>query len=737
MPRVPTYDEFQTAPQVLGPTRVDAPMSPAMAAIPGQQQQQSGQAAIQSGNAQAQIALDMQRDVNDAATKEADNAAAQALNTLLHDPKSGYLNTQGKEALDRREDAQKYAQDNIEKAGESLTNDMQRRMFTEVARRRLLMAQEQINVHAAAQTKVYNETETTKRIDNSRKDAVANWTMWNTGKVLEDGTKEPNAYSTAKATMIGEANHLAALKGFGPDSETAKSLRMGQTTMLHADVINTMLAADKTRDAKAYYEKNSEEIDPEKRSEFKKMLNTASVADDALKISRVVSILGEGSITKQREELDRLYALPENDPDRISAEVYKAAMSELHTRHSEQQAEANEKKIKESDQVSTDALSIKKSIDKDFAGKSLSEKLAQAQQWYDESDKTPHAGQVFDNLQARLKQDYATNKAEEGDLVATKATALERSLNPKDSLQAQIAAINKWYDSSNKTSSDTSVRDGAIARIKDDYQLKKAIQAEGEKSVIGNATDWFVQHPGASILDFQKVNPKAYDALKNNGHLSGIVAFAKGNKVETDPAVWAQVLTNQQELKAMTPTEIYNRYRLKLDDSHLDRLYAMNAALNGSKDEQHLSIMSNTEMVKNSAVKMNILPASGKPSDSQSRAFDDFQSQIDARVASYESTNLQGKRKANQEELKKILQEVEMDKVYQRRTLFPNKEVPLISVPASEMSSAYVKIGEEEIPIASIPASQRALIIPALRAAGKPATEQNIADFWVRGGKRK
>jgi hypothetical protein len=29
------------------------------------------------------------------------------------------------------------------------------------------------------------------------------------------------------------------------------------------------------------------------------------------------------------------------------------------------------------------------------------------------------------------------------------------------------------------------------------------------------------------------------------------------------------------------------------------------------------------------------------------------------------------------------------------------------------------------------------LIIPALRRAGKPVTEQNIADFWVRGGKKK
>lgn len=657
MPRVPTYDEFQAQPQVLGPTRVDAPMSPAMAAIPGQQQQQYGQAVMQSGNAQAQIALDIQKDVNEAATKEADNAAAEALNTLLHDPKSGYLNTQGKNTLASTEETLKSAQDVIDKAGEGLTNDMQRRMFTDVARRRMLMAREQISVHAAAQTKVYNETETTKRMGNSRKDAAANWTLWNTGKVLEDGTKEPNAYSTAKATMIAEANHLAEMKGFGPDSETAKSLRLEQTTLLHGDIISTMLAADKIKDAKEYYEKNSEEIDPEKRDEFKKALNTAGVAEESIKLARAMSIMNDGrSLVQQREDLDQM--LEKGD---ITAATHSATMQQL-------------------------------------------------------------------------VQLHTIKKAEQSEQTAGQATNLELSLKGKGSLKAQLGTLDTMFKNGQITAE---VRDNTSQRLEHNYQLQKAAQADGEKAVIGNATDWFVQHPGANILDFQKSNPGAYNALKNNGHLSGIVAFAKGNKVETDPAVWASVMSNTQELKSMTPTDIFNKYRLKLDDSHLDRLYAINAALTGSKDEQHLSIMSTSEMVKDAAVRMSLLPASGKPSESQSKSFNEFQNQIDAKVAAFEASTLQGKRKASQEELKKILQDVEMDKVYQRRTFLPNKEVPLISLPASDMSNAYVKVGEEEVPLASISAAQRALIIPALRRAGKPATEQNIADFWVRGGKKK
>lgn len=717
MPRVPTYDEFQATPQVLGPTRVDAPMSPAMAAMPGQQQQQYGQATIQSGNVQAQIALDIQKDVNEAATKEADNTAAQVLNTLLHDPKSGYLNTQGKEALDRREDAQKYAQDSIERAGEGLTNDMQRRMFTDVARRRMLMAQEQINVHAAAQTKVYNETETTKRMDNSRKDAVANWALWNTGKVLEDGTKEPNAFSTAKATMLAEVNQLAAMKGFAPDSETAKALRLTQTTLLHGDIINTMLSADRVKDAKEYYAKNSTEIDPEKRDEFNKVLNTAGTAEESIKLARAMSIMSDGrSLVQQREELDQM--LEKGD---ITPAVHKETMQQLvqlHTINKAEQAEQNATK------ASNLELDMKTKGD-------LQSQLAELDSMFKNGQIT---AEVRDNTRTRLKENYQTDKAIQDARTTSQSTTLALTLRDKGGLNAQLATLDTMFKSGQITAE---VRDNTRQRLEHDFQVKKAMQAEGEKAVIGSATDWFVQHPGASILDFQKANPKAYNALKNSGHLSGIVSFARGNKVDNDPATWAQVMSNPQELKSMTPTDIYNKYRLRLDDSHLDRLYAMNAALNGSKDEQHLSILSTSDMVKNSAVRMNLLPASGKASESQAKAFDDFQNQIDGRVATYEATVLQGKRKANQEELKKILQEVEMDKVYQRRTLLPNKEVPLISVPASEMGSVYVNIGNEEIPVASIPAAQRALIIPALRRAGKPATEQNIADFWVRGGKKK
>jgi uncharacterized protein with ACT and thioredoxin-like domain len=133
-------------------------------------------------------------------------------------------------------------------------------------------------------------------------------------------------------------------------------------------------------------------------------------------------------------------------------------------------------------------------------------------------------------------------------------------------------------------------------------------------------------------------------------------------------------------------------------------------------------------------VKLDILPANGKPSTAQATSFNDFQRKIDDKIVGFEAA---AKRKASPEELRRILQEVELDKVYRPRTFLSDKEVPTVSLGASDMADAYVTVGSERITISTIPAGQRSLIIPALRAAGRPVTEQNIADFWVRGGKKR
>jgi hypothetical protein len=740
-------------------------MSAGMAAMPGQQQQEFGNATLKAGTALSSIAADMQKDVNEAEAKTRDTNLMDSLRGI----NTQYLGLQAGDAVNAKEATIKAIDQAIKDNSAGLQNDMQRKLYDQVAVRRRDMALNQIESHNLTQSKVWKEASGAARLDASAQDAIVSAPYWNANradlndlrakpgefdmanagkrhnsednkgvgylgllkvpgtndiateytidveingkekqiptlvptltkqevvevlgnisrnepvsKAIEDkavahaqkriaegkdvffDSKEkapPNPYATAKATVIEEALTIAEGKGFARDTEAARQFVLIKLTDMHGKVVNSFLAADKFDEAKKYYTANEQEINPEKRSEFVKTLDTAGTADASIKLAQTLSLIGGGSLVQQRAKLDQML----NAGD-ITPSVYTATMQGLTTRHAE-------------------------------------------------------------------------TKSEEAQNVGVEATSLSRATASKGDLNARLRALDNWYDSSGKTPNDVAIRDQARTRVTQDWQTQKAQQAEGEKSLIGGATDWFVQNPGKSILDFQKANPAAYLGLKNTGHLAGVVGFSKGNKVETDPATWADVMTNMSDLKTMTPTDIYNKYSLKVSEPDLNKLYSINNAMNGSKDEQHLSIMSNAEMVKDSAVRMGILPASGKPGDSQTKSFNEFQGAIDQRISSYESSTLQGKRKASQEELKKILQEVEMDKVYKSRSIMWDKaDVPIVTMKADELQNAYVMVGEEKIPIASIPAAQRVQIIPALKSAGYPITEKNIASFWVRGGKKQ
>lgn len=590
MPRVPTYDEFQATPQVAPAARAETSVTPQMMSVSGEQMQQVGRGMQSAGDAFSKIAVDIQKDINDAVTKEADNAAAQTISQVMGD----YMNRSGKDAVVSQDSAKKAIEDALRSSGEGLQNNMQRQMYGDVAMRRMQQSLGQINMHAAGQAKVWNEVETGARLGNARRDATTAWGTWD---------QEGSEYAAKKATMIAETDALVKLKyGADPDSEVAKQARLTQTTGLAADTIQNMLVANKSKMASDYFAKAMErgEIDPEKAKPIQDMIKSASVKDEALTLSMSL----KGGLESKLSQLDEKFKKGE-----ITAEVHEAASRNVE---------------------------------------------------------------------------------------------------------------HKW-------------------------QVQKTAEGEYTKSVIGQSTDWFIHNGGKSVLDFQTANPVLYESLKRQGRLGDLITLAQhGGKVQNDGAVWADVMTNMQDLKHMTPTEIYNKYSLKLDESHLEKLYSIHSALNGSKDEQHLSIMSNTEMVSNSAKTLGILPQTGKPSDKQDAQFQQFQSAVDARVAAYEATELKGQRKASQNELKKILQEVEMDKVY-KSEWGRDPQKPVMSMKPEDMKDAYVvvtdinkqtrKAEQIEVPVVAVPPDVRAAIVGKLHKRKMPVTEQSIVQLWVSGGR--
>ena len=197
----------------------------------------------------------------------------------------------------------------------------------------------------------------------------------------------------------------------------------------------------------------------------------------------------------------------------------------------------------------------------------------------------------------------------------------------------------------------------------------------------------------------------------------------------------------QAELAQMTPADFYRQFRTVLDDTHLEKGYALLKEARGDQgaDAKHLEIVSTAQRVKQAAMAAKIIPADGgKASEDQLKAFGQFTQAIDDRVRQFEQMDLQGKRKANSEELQKIIDTALIDTVNVARDLWPDKTAqPALTLSPDQMQDAYVTVGGQDVRLATIPPSQRAQITAALRSRGRPVTEQAIASLWVAAGKPK
>lgn len=215
-------------------------------------------------------------------------------------------------------------------------------------------------------------------------------------------------------------------------------------------------------------------------------------------------------------------------------------------------------------------------------------------------------------------------------------------------------------------------------------------------------------------------------------------SVAKGEKMVNNGQAWAQVLSlPKSELAKMSPSSFYAQFRNQLDDAHLEKGYALIAEANNQANDKHLEILTTDNRMKQAAIQAGILPAEGKPDETQAVQFAQFQTTIDQRVRQFERIDLQGKRKASSEELQRIIDTTLMDKAFVPRALWVDKQKPVSLMTPEDQARAYVTVNGEDVTVTSIPMSQRAVITSKLQARGLPVTEQAIAELWVRAGKPK
>lgn len=249
MPRVPTYDNFQAAPQALPSVRLNAPAVPDVA---GQQLQQTGQALQRAGQTMGQEALRMADLANQVRVNDALNQAKEWSLKLTHDKEVGYTALRGEAALNRPEGktlGDEYAgnlQKRIDELAGTLSNDAQRQMFSQNAGGMVTSLRGNAMDHEAQEFKTYGLSVSEGVQSTALRDIGLNW-------------RNPDAVGNAVKRIEAETYRQAQLLGKSAEWQTAAARKM--TSNAHKTALLSALESNDPAFADSYLTKHAEQME--------------------------------------------------------------------------------------------------------------------------------------------------------------------------------------------------------------------------------------------------------------------------------------------------------------------------------------------------------------------------------------------------------------------------------------------------------------------------------------------
>lgn len=239
MPTVPIIDSPSVSPEVGGPQPFAAPGVETMKNFQPEQGAKLGAATQAAGQTMIKIGDMLQDQIDDANTKAADSWYTSQAQKVLFDPKEGYLNSIGIKAKDGYMPTQEKLTKLRQDAEVALTNDVQKRMFAQVAAKHEINFASQMDVHAVKQIRVYAAGESEAREKQYVDLAIA----------------DPVGRANYVATAVQEANDRADLFQLPADSAQRKTMVMGAYQSVHIGVANDMMLNNKFGEAKGYLDK--------------------------------------------------------------------------------------------------------------------------------------------------------------------------------------------------------------------------------------------------------------------------------------------------------------------------------------------------------------------------------------------------------------------------------------------------------------------------------------------------
>ena len=726
MPRVPTYDNFQQMPAQFQPVQIQ----PAMPHVdPGAQAASFGQAAQRAGAVAMDMELDALKQANQLRVDDALNKALEAEMRLAYDKDAGYTNQRGISALERKSGkplADEYDEEfgkAIESIGAGLGNDYQRQAFGQAIAKRRAAFRAGAMKHEADEFRTYTLS--------VREGTVAT-------RMQQIGLNYANPEVIDEAITSIRAATYDAAKLQGKSAEWADAQARKMASNAHKTAIAAALEKNDVAYADRYLKRYGKDME----------------ADDLLQTT--------GLITKE-----------------MDLRVGTSAATEVMGRWAPKIVPGD------MDRLTNIVMGIESAGRRyDASGKLLegpATKYGTAKgemQVLDGTNRDPGYGvkPASDDSpeeRARVGRDYLEAMVREYDGDVSKALAAY-NWGPGNLDKAVKEHGPNWLQAApeeTRSYVERGVREfgaGAgrgkrpsLAEIKADLRgdpllagnparMKAAEEAAekqyrdieaAEKQATDEALDTAYRGLYANGGNMNAL-PVSVRAMIPGDKLSAVMGFAdtvrKSGGAVHNPEAWAQILSMPREsLAAMSPIEFFREFRPHLDDTHLEKGYALLNDARGEvgTDAKHLEVITTANRVKKAAIDAGLLPATGKANDNDVKAFAQFERLVDDRVRQFEATDLQGKRKANSAELQQIIDGTLMDKVFVSRTGWIDREVIAGLAAPEDLTRAYVNVGGQEVRVAQIPANQRAVIASKLQSRGLPVTEQRIAELWVAAGR--
>jgi hypothetical protein len=285
------------------------------------------------------------------------------------------------------------------------------------------------------------------------------------------------------------------------------------------------------------------------------------------------------------------------------------------------------------------------------------------------------------------------------------------------------------------------VKDAALDRLRGERQQMLRQNAQRSVSALNDAATWLAADDGRSLAKMMTERPDLAAAIQGDDMAKLRKFDADSRRMQTAPAAYAEAWAlTDDELRGKSAEQLVHRFWGALDDGDMNSLMARHRVANGKGSDKDRKILSEEDRVQEAFFRASGI-ARGSLDDVGKQRLYLFKERVQKR--------LDGRGDLTDQQFQEVLDNAVLDKGFISEW-FGDSATNFTTILPDEQAEAYVQSGGENIfatqagrtDRASVPSvgaeigdrivpSEREKIVFALQRAGRPVTEQAIADAWM------